>query len=416
MKKILFLLLLALPLLVKAQYCSPATTNVAITPTTTVQFTASYSTGKRAFNFPATAGCTYTFSVCGRSTADTYLRLYSTSTGGTVLATSDDYCSLQSQITWTCPTTSTYSILLTNFSCVALTSATSMSYVKSCPALNDACANATAIASLPYTSAVTSNVGSTDDVPTSTSGCGSQGSNLWYTVVGNNTTYTATTCNASTNFDTEVRVYTGTCGALNSMIEVTCNDDDAVCASSGLQSTVSWCAEFGITYYISVGYYASGVGTGNFVLNVSTAGVACSVLPIELLSFDVYMVDTTVNVKWSTATETNCDYFSVERSTNGIDWKEVAQVNGNGTTSTIHFYNTVDLNAPYGYSYYRLKQVDYNGQYEIFPIKSVNKPFKKRNVTMMVNILGQQINDLSEFKGVFFMFYDDDSIEKRVKN
>jgi hypothetical protein len=291
-----------------------------------------------------------------------------------------------------------------------------MSYVKSCPALNDACANATAIASLPYTSAVTSNVGSTDDVPTSTSGCGSQGSNLWYTVVGNNTTYTATTCNASTNFDTEVRVYTGTCGALNSMIEVTCNDDNAVCASSGLQSTVSWCAEFGITYYISVGYYASGVGTGNFVLNVSTAGVACSVLPIELLSFDVYMIDTAVNVKWSTATETNCDYFTVERSTNGIDWKEVSQVNGNGTTSTIHFYNTVDLNSPYGYSYYRLKQVDYNGQYEIYPIKSVYKPFKKRNVTMMVNILGQQINDLNEFKGVFFIIYDDDSIEKRVKD
>jgi hypothetical protein len=35
---------------------------------------------------------------------------------------------------------------------------------------------------------------------------------------------------------------------------------------------------------------------------------------------------------------------------------------------------------------------------------------------MMVNILGQQINDLNEFKGVFFIIYDDGSIEKRVKD
>jgi len=149
---------------------------------------------------------------------------------------------------------------------------------------------------------------------------------------------------------------------------------------------------------------------------VLTEQTLCSPLPIELLSFDVNMIDTAVNVKWSTATETNCDYFTVERSINGIDWKEVSQVDGNGTSSTIHFYNTVDLNALYGYSYYRLKEVDYNGQYEIYPIKSVYKPFKKRNVTMMVNILGQQINDLNEFKGVFFIIYDDGSIEKRVKD
>lgn len=414
MKKYLISLLLMFPLLVEAQYCSPATTNVAISPTTTVQYTATYTNGKRAFNFPATAGCVYTFSTCGFTTVDTYLRLYSTSTGGTLLTTSDDYCSTQSQITWTCVTTGTYSILLTKYSCVALTASTYMSYVKSCPvvATNDNCASAIAI-TLPYTSAVTSTVAATSDVPTSVSSCAAQGKNIWYSVVGNNTTYTATTCDASTNFDTEVRILTGACSTLNSMTEVTCNDDDLSCSSS-TRSTASWCAEFGLTYYISVGGYAS--TSGDVKLTVSSTGVACSALPIELLSFDVYMIDTAVNVKWSTATETNCDYFTVERSTNGIDWKEVSQVNGNGTSSTIHFYNTVDLNAPYGYSYYRLKEVDYNGQYEIYPIKSVYKPFKKRNVTMMVNILGQQINDLSEFKGVFFMIYDDGSIEKRVKD
>ena len=113
---------------VKSQYCNIATTNVAITPTTTNQTTAAYNSGRRAFNFSATAGCTYYFETCGLSTADTYLRLYSTGTGGTVLATGDDNCGTQSAITWTCSTSGTYSILMTNWSCAALTVSTSLRY------------------------------------------------------------------------------------------------------------------------------------------------------------------------------------------------------------------------------------------------------------------------------------------------
>ena len=83
---------------VKAQYCGAAGTNVAITPTSTPQLSASYTNNRRAFNFAATAGVTYIFETCGLSPADmdTYLRLYSTATGGTELTSNDDYCGLQS--------------------------------------------------------------------------------------------------------------------------------------------------------------------------------------------------------------------------------------------------------------------------------------------------------------------------------
>ena len=111
-----------------SQYCNVATTNVTITPTTTNQVTTSYTSGRRAFNFVATAGCTYYFETCGLSTADTYIRLYSTGIGGTVLAAGDDNCGAQSVITWTCTTSGTYSILVTNFSCANLTVATSVRY------------------------------------------------------------------------------------------------------------------------------------------------------------------------------------------------------------------------------------------------------------------------------------------------
>ena len=136
MKKLFTLLLLSVFSLLgfntdinlNAQYCGAAVSNVAITPTTVQQTSASNSTGRRAFSFTATAGCTYVFETCGLSTADTYLRLYSTATGGIVLLAGDDNCGLQSSITWTCTTSGNYSILLTNFSCLVLNSATRLRY------------------------------------------------------------------------------------------------------------------------------------------------------------------------------------------------------------------------------------------------------------------------------------------------
>ena len=114
---ILFCVLLFSTINVFGQYCNTATTNIAITPTTTSQNTAQYNSGRRAFNFVATAGVCYQFSTCGLSSQDTYLRLYSTGTGGTVLAFNDDDCGLQSTINWTCTTTGTYSVLLTRWVC-----------------------------------------------------------------------------------------------------------------------------------------------------------------------------------------------------------------------------------------------------------------------------------------------------------
>ena len=118
------------------QYCGAATSNVAITPTGTAQLSATYTSGRRAFNFVATAGCIYNFQTCGYSTADTYLRLYSTGTGGAVLAFSDDDCGTQSTITWTCPANGTYSVLMTLYPCAAFNifSPTRLSYTRiSCP-------------------------------------------------------------------------------------------------------------------------------------------------------------------------------------------------------------------------------------------------------------------------------------------
>jgi len=118
---------------VKAQaYCSPATSNIQIFPTNVAQVTPVYNSGIRAFNFNATAGCSYYFATCGLTGADTHLELYSLGTGGTVLASNDDGCGIQSFFTWLCPTTGVYSVLLKEWYCFPLTQNTSMTYSSTC--------------------------------------------------------------------------------------------------------------------------------------------------------------------------------------------------------------------------------------------------------------------------------------------
>jgi gliding motility-associated-like protein len=114
-----------------AQLCTPQTVTFPITPSSTLQYTPSYSSGVILFPFTATAGCTYTFSTCGQSSVDTYLRLHNSSY--TLLGQWDDQCGFQSTFTWTCPAAGQYYVHLSRYTCFALTGPTTMSYIVSCP-------------------------------------------------------------------------------------------------------------------------------------------------------------------------------------------------------------------------------------------------------------------------------------------
>ena len=93
-------LLLALVFQSEAQYCTPATSTTAITPTSTVQNTATFPAGTApVFTFTGTAGCTYTFTTCGLSSVDTYLRIYNSSF--VLVQGWDDQCGLQTNAVWT---------------------------------------------------------------------------------------------------------------------------------------------------------------------------------------------------------------------------------------------------------------------------------------------------------------------------
>jgi len=117
---------------------------------------------------------------------------------------------------------------------------------------------------------------------------------------------------------------------------------------------------------------AGGTSTGSIV----TAGALSSFspftiashtsanpLPIELLNFTAVKNGTKVDLNWSTATETNNNFFTVERSQDASSFEELFEKTGAGTTTLKHFYNGFDYNPLQGLSYYRLKQTDYDGKF-----------------------------------------------------
>ena len=95
-------------------------------------------------------------------------------------------------------------------------------------------------------------------------------------------------------------------------------------------------------------------------------------LPVTLLYFKIYCVGKYVALKWETASEINCDYYLVERSTDGISWEGVAYIQGAGNSNEVSTYSWVDNYDSNGAAlYYRLTQFDYNGDKEILGIQSI---------------------------------------------
>lgn len=85
-------------------------------------------------------------------------------------------------------------------------------------------------------------------------------------------------------------------------------------------------------------------------------------LPIELLTFNAQLNMTNVDVSWATASETNNDYFTLEKSRDAQNFEKVFIVDGAGNSSSTIEYFDIDHQPYIGISYYRLKQTDFNGK------------------------------------------------------
>jgi hypothetical protein len=271
MRKILLSILLTfLSFNLLSQFCSAtALVNMGVlTPTTAWQNASNAASSKRYWRFNATAGCVYDFSTCNSAfTNDTYLRLYSTATGGTVLAQNDDngpFCTgTKASLTWTCPTTGTYSILVTNFSCANLSATTILSYRVTCgaPPFNPCSSITTLTCGVSTTFTIASGNGAYNP-PSTTCGFSTPGQEKIFqftpTVTGN---YTITQPTSFGYIDWFYKLASGGCSGTG----WTCIDDISSGNVGNANVNISLFA--GQTYYIMGDPESTTGGSVTFTLN-----------------------------------------------------------------------------------------------------------------------------------------------------
>lgn len=109
--------------------------------------------------------------------------------------------------------------------------------------------------------------------------------------------------------------------------------------------------------------------SGNITGNITGLGTNCNkAMPVEMITFSASVIKTSVLLVWQTASETNNRGFEVFRSGKDIntDWIKIGFVDGNGTKTSPTNYTYTDNKLSSGKYYYRLKQIDYNGNMEFF--------------------------------------------------
>ena len=117
---------------------------------------------------------------------------------------------------------------------------------------------------------------------------------------------------------------------------------------------------WGVYPYLPSGKILASDGlNGLFVLELTNPG---PLLPIELSEFNVQKRDKDIEINWTTISETNNDFFEIEKSRDGIDFFPIKKIKGAGNSSEINAYQIYDEYPHSGINYYRLKQIDFDGQ------------------------------------------------------
>ena len=94
-------------------------------------------------------------------------------------------------------------------------------------------------------------------------------------------------------------------------------------------------------------------------------------LPIELATFSATLNGKQVDVKWTTQAEINNHFFTIERSSDNVNFSELGRVEGAGNSTSTNEYAYTDFHPLTGVSYYRLKQTDYDGKCAYFPVSVI---------------------------------------------
>ncbi|MCB0764183.1 MAG: hypothetical protein KDB84_05730 [Flavobacteriales bacterium] len=148
------------------------------------------------------------------------------------------------------------------------------------------------------------------------------------------------------------------------------------------------------------------VTPANFFRSWTLSDIA-NPLPIELAHFDAECSGTYVTVRWTTASERDNDHFTVERSTDGVTFQALGQVDGAGNSHGLIEYSFID-HAPVGTAFYRLRQTDTSGDHDYSLLRVagcdegdgttiVNAWHDGHDLNILVNAGGEQVHSVRLF-------------------
>jgi len=129
---------------------------------------------------------------------------------------------------------------------------------------------------------------------------------------------------------------------------------------------------------ITMDYWGNGLN-GSITFPISSA------LPITLLSFDATPSNNGIDLSWITASEKNNDFFTLEKSSDGLAFQEIAKIKGAGNSNQQNIYNYTDKEFFQDLNYYRLKQTDFDGSFVYFPIIGLHSSKKDPQLTVISN-------------------------------
>jgi hypothetical protein len=151
-----------------------------------------------------------------------------------------------------------------------------------------------------------------------------------------------------------------------------------------------------------------------FFLLCSVTGWGQNDGQIGLVTFDARQEGAINVLYWSAFTEANNDYYTVERSFDGVSFESLEIVNGAENQSLINTYSSIDLNYSDCINYYRLKQTNIDGIIKYSTMASIdNRKAEPKQIVNFFNLLGNEVD--RNYKGVVICIFSDHSIEKIVQ-
>lgn len=149
---------------------------------------------------------------------------------------------------------------------------------------------------------------------------------------------------------------------------------------------------------------------------ISTISISASLpnssLPVELIKFEGKYMHSHNVISWSTVSETNNDYFTLKKTTDGFNYITLFNISGAGTSTSRNNYTYSDYGFKEKINYYSLTQTDYDGASKTFSLISINNTLVPKTIIKIFNMMGQAVD--KRFIGLRVIYFSNGEVLKII--